>query len=202
MFAQATCDAPAAANCNGATSRLILNNDQNFQTIDFTFDRFSQYLSGVTYYGATELKLDIKKNDTTNVNPCVWGLKMYVSNGGFPVPNSEWETLASYGASGSSPVLSLIQVRVSNSCQTSPINNTWQNFAATDGDSFTIIDDFLGAQVAGGLFGCSGGVTNTEGNYLQNPGEYRFRIDYRIVPLYTYTPGKYELNLKFCLVEL
>lgn len=201
LFAQVFCDMPNSSNCNGATSLMILNNQQYFQDIDFTFEKVSQYTSGINIYGATELKLDIRKNDTILGN-CVWGLKMFVSNGGAPTPVDQWQPLSYYGLSGDEPLLSLIEVRVSNSCQTPNSNNVWMSFAANDGDFITLIDDVTGANPAGPLFGCGAGQTNMEGNYLQNPGEFRFRVDYRIKPMYEIKPGKYQLNIKFCLVEL
>ncbi len=201
LLAQVFCDPPSSSNCNGNTSLMLLNNQQNFQDIDFTFDKIAQYTGGITINGATELKLDVRENDTI-VGNCVWGLKMFVTNGGIPVPLDEWQSLVNYGLSGDEPLLSLIEVKVSNACQTPYNNNVWLRFSAIDGDFITIIDDLTGVNSSGPLFGCGLGQTNTEGNYLQNPGEFRFRIDYRIIPLYTLKPGKYQLNIKFCLVEL
>jgi hypothetical protein len=54
---------------------------------------------------------------------------------------------------------------------------------------------------AAGIGGCGGGQTNSVGSYLSSFGEFAFVIDYRVKPFYNYTPGKYELNIKFCISE-
>jgi hypothetical protein len=199
LCAQAICDSPTSSNCDGFPfSELLLQNQQNAQLVEFGFDNFSEYNSGITYYGSTLLRLKIA--DSTDASPCHWKLKMHITNGGTPIPIQEWETLSSYGSSGAKPLLDLIEVRVSNSCLSSPINGSWQRFASVDNADIVIIDNAI-PQSAGSLFGCSGGQTNGEGNYLNNPGEYTFSIDYRIVPGFSRIPGKYELSIKFCLTE-
>jgi hypothetical protein len=195
---QAKCDNLTRSNCDAfPLSSLLLQNLQNTQLIEFEFDNISEYQAGKTYYGSTLLRLKI--SDTTN-NDCVWKLKMHVTNGGAPLPTQEWETLATYGSSGAKPQLDLIQVRVTNACSSSPLNGSWQTFAAVDNADITIIDNAF-SQAAGALYGCSGGETNGEGSYLTNPGEFSFNIDYRIIPGMTKTPGKYEMSIKFCLTE-
>jgi hypothetical protein len=198
LSAQAICDAPLSSNCDGwPISQLLLQNQQNTQLLEFNFDNFSKYNAGITYYGSTILRLIV--SDTIN-SGCAWKLKMHITNGGSPVPLQEWDTRATYGFSGAKPQLDLIQVRVSNSCSSSQINGSWLTFAAVDNADIVIIDNAF-SQAAGPQFGCSGGETNGRGSYLTNPGEYTFSIDYRIVPGLVRTPGKYEMNIKFCLSE-
>lgn len=198
MLGQARCDDLTRSNCDAfPQSRMLLQNQQNAQLVDFTFDKVSEFEAGKTYYGSTLLRLIV--SDTAN-NDCVWKLKMHVTNGGFPQPTQEWETIATYGNSGAKPQLDLIQVRITNSCASSPLNSSWQTFAAVDNADITIIDNAF-STAAGATFGCSGGETNGEGSYLTNPGEYSFNIDYRIIPGLNKTPGKYEMAIKFCLTE-
>jgi hypothetical protein len=198
LQSQAKCDDLTRSNCDAfPTSSMLLQNQQNAQLIEFEFDNISEYEAGKTYYGSTLLRLIV--SDTAD-NDCVWKLKMHITNGGFPIPTQEWETISSYGSSGAKPQLDLVQVRITNSCASSPLNGTWQTFAAVDNADIVIIDNAI-AQAAGLLYGCSGGQTNKEGSYLTNPGEFSFNIDYRIVPGLNRTPGKYELAIKFCLTE-
>lgn len=196
---QAVCDALTAANCDPwPASELILQNQQNSQAIDFTFESLSAYTAGITYHGSTMLRLVVGEASPS----CVWKLKMHITNGGAPVPVNEWETLLTYGSgAGNTPELSLIQVRVTNACGSSLINGVWQTFVAADNAEITIIDDALGLVASGPPNGCSGSTTNGEGSYLVNPGEYMFSIDYRIIPGLDYSPGTYQMAIKFCLTE-
>ena len=197
---QAICDALTSAECAAwPNSQIILQNQQSSQLVEFTFDNFSDYNAGITYYGSTMLRLIVADN-TSNGGTCTWKLKMHITNGGAPIPAPEWETLASYGTSGTKPQLNLIKVRVTNACSSSPLNGVWQSFAAADNSFITIIDNAI-PQAAGALFGCSGGETNGVGSYLTNPGEYSFIIDYRLEPGLIRTPGKYEMAIKFCITE-
>jgi hypothetical protein len=198
LHGQAVCDNLTNSNCDGFPfSRLLLQNQQNTQLIEFEFDNISEYQAGKTFYGSTNLRLII--SDTAN-SDCVWKLKMHITNGGAPLPITEWDTRSTYGSSGAKPQLDLIQVRVTNACSSSPLNGSWQNFAAVDNAFITIIDNTF-PTAAGLLYGCSGGETNGEGSYLTNPGEFSFTIDYRINPGLTKTPGRYEMAIKFCLTE-
>ena len=195
---QAKCDDLTRSNCDAfPISRMLLQNQQNSQLIEYEFDKISEYQAGITFYGSTLLRLIV--SDTAN-NDCIWKLKMHITNGGAPLPTQEWETTATYGSSGAKPQLDLIQVRITNSCESSTIHGTWQTFAAVDNADITIIDNAFPIP-AGALYGCSTGQTNGEGSYLTNPGEFSFSIDYRIIPGLNKTPGKYEMAIKFCLTE-
>jgi len=207
-FAQANitvvaCDVPTTFNCdpNHANSAIIMDTQPNKE---FTFDNFTKYNGGITLNGSTILKLKVAASTSTlATGTCQWKLVMIVSNGGSPAPAAEFETLANYGSSSSTPKpsLDLLQVRVSNGCNTSPISGVWKSFLPADGDFIEIINPaILQAPGAGG--NCSGGQTNGVGTYLgADYNEYSFTIDYRINPTFAYQPGRYEVFIKFCLVE-
>jgi hypothetical protein len=184
------CGPPASAHCQGIPfSEMIRSTSGN---LDFTFDNFSKYNGGVTFSGATLLRLKVLANDAS----CKWVLKMYIDNNGGATPINEWETSFPYSTSGLKPTLDLIQVKVYNGCNT-PINSgIYQNFMPTTGASIDIIND-VALNVAGSC------VTNVNGagSYLTNYNEYSFTVDYRIVPGLTYAAGIYTLNIHFCLVE-
>ncbi len=199
----AQCIPPTTFNCdpNHANSAIIMDTQPNKE---FTFDSFNKYAGGLTLNGSTILKLKVASNPSPPL-PCQWKLVMYVSNGGSlvtPVP-SEWETMVSYGSGSTSnkPSLDLLQVRVSNGCGTAQNSGVWQSFVnSIDGDVIEIINPST-LTPAGSGTGC-GGETNGEGTYLGvDYNEYSFTIDYRIQPNYDFTPGRYELAIKFCLVE-
>ncbi len=184
------CGSPASAHCQGIPfSEMIRSTSGN---LDFTFDNFSKYNGGVTFSGATLLRLKVLPNDVS----CKWVLKMYIDNNGAPTPINEWETSFPYSASGLKPTLDLIQVKVYNGCNT-PINSgIYQNFAPATGASIDIINDVT-LNAAGSC------ITNVNGagSYLTNYNEFSFTVDYRIVPGLTYAAGMYTLNIHFCLVE-
>jgi hypothetical protein len=193
----APCPISATSNCDGwPYSRIELQNQQSNQQLEFKFDQISSYTAGITYYGSTLMRATV--SDTSGSGTCNWKLNMIVTNGGGTTPSSEMETLINYGSgNGAKPPLSLIQVRVSNACGT-PINNgVWQTFQPVDGDMLPIIDE-PSFNIPAGT--CDENV-NGAGSYLTNFGEFAFIIDYRIIPLFNYIPGKYQLNIKFCITE-
>jgi hypothetical protein len=194
------CDVPTTFNCdpNRANSAIIMDTQPNKE---FYFDNFSKYNGGITLNGSTILKLKVAAITATTTN-CQWKLVMIVSNGGSPAPVSEWETLSNYGSSSTTakPSLDLLGVRVSNGCNTPQNSGTWQFFAPIDGSPIEIINPAT-LQPPGASTTC-GTETNGVGTYLGvDYNEYSFTIDYRMNPGVSYQPGRYELFIKFCLVE-
>ena len=183
------------SNCSGTTlpdsSIYIISPVPN--NVDFSFDNITKYNGGITISGATTLKLKITALNAS----CKWKLLMYLDNS--PASGDIWEKLpGDYGKSGSTPPVSLIQVRVYNTCGTPINNNAFQTFANIT-TVLPIIYD-LGLIHPGN---CNGSHVNTAGSYLNDFGEYTFFVDYRIQPsLHSgFKPGIYDLKIKFCLVE-
>lgn len=203
-FAQlpAGCPTSTSSRCDGwPLSKLQLDQQAGGSLLEFEFDKMSEYTSGITYYGTTILR--VTASDTAaGISDCAWKLRMIVNNGGAPNPAGEWLQLSSYGPSGAQPTIGLLEVRVTNNCATSPVNGTWQTFSLPqNGGEIVLIDNgsFVNAAGIGG--GCGGGETNGKGSYLTSYGEFAFVVDYRIRPNFNYNPGKYELNVKFCISE-
>ena len=197
----AGCPTSSSANCDGwPLSKLDLDQQGGGSVLEFVFDQISEYESGVTYYGTSILR--VTASDTAGSGNCAWKLYMIANNGGAPTPATEWNQLSAYGSAGSQPTIALMDVRVTNNCATSQNNGQWQTFQlAQNGGVIEIIDDGAFVNVAG-IGGCSGnGEVNSAGSYLTSYGEFAFVIDYRIRPFFNYAPGKYELNIKFCLRE-
>ncbi len=195
------CDVPTTNNCdpNIANSAIIMDTQPNKE---FTFDNFSKYSGGITINGSTILKIKVAAITPTTTT-CQWKLVMIVSNGGSPAPAPEWETLTNYGTSSSTPkpTIDLLAVRVSNGCNTPQNSGIWQFFAPADGSPIEIINPAT-LQAPGAGSACSVGQTNGAGTYLGvDYNEYTFTIDYRMNPGVSYQPGRYELFIKFCLVE-
>lgn len=188
--------AAATVNCEDAVagdSRLVLSTPS---TVDFVFDKFSEYAGGIVLAGSTELHVRV---DALNAM-CKWSLKMTVDNNvGLPAPAAtDWFKAATYGLGvvGNIPQLDLIEVKVYNGCNTPIASGAYQNFAAATGSSLDIINDIV-INPAGT---CATNV-NGPGSYLGNYNEYTFVIDYRIVPGFTFSPGIYQMKINFCLVE-
>ena len=189
--AMAQCGAPSTANCQGVPSSELIQSTSG--TLEFSYDEFSKYRSGITISGATTLRLKVLSNNAS----CKWSLRVYIENNpasGTPV--DEWETLNTYGTGTDAPTLDLLSFKVYNGCGTPINNNTYQNFLPVNGAFIDIIND-VSLTPAGG---CTTNV-NGAGSYLTNPSEFTFLIDYRIVPGLSFSPGTYQLNLHFCLVE-
>ena len=199
-FAQpAGCATSTSSRCDGwPLSKLDLDQQAGSSMLEFVFDELSDYTAGKTLYGTSVLR--VTASDTAGNGDCAWKLRMIVNNGGTPTPDPEWLQTASYGTSGAQVPIALLEVRVTNNCATSPVNGTWQTFQlAENGGEIVLIDDGNFVNVAVGA--CGGGQTNSVGSYLTSFGEFAFVIDYRVKPFYNYTPGKYELNIKFCISE-
>jgi hypothetical protein len=200
-FAQpAGCASSTSSRCDGwPLSKLDLDQQAGGSILEFVFDELSDYTAGKTLYGTSILR--VTASDTAGGGDCAWKLRMIVNNGGAPTPDAEWLQTASYGTSGAQVPIALLEVRVTNNCTTSPVNGTWQTFQlAENGGEIVLIDDGNFVNVAG-VGACGGGQTNSVGSYLTSFGEFAFVIDYRVKPFYNYTPGKYELNIKFCISE-
>lgn len=190
------CPNPITNNCSDAvagTSRFYLDGKTN---LDFTFDDMNKYVRGITYSGATQLRLKIDEN---NPGLCKWKLVMIIENNGY-LPNNEWEPLVYYGSSGTIPNLNLIEVSVWNGCGTALFNGLFRVFLNNvNQDTLSIIPDLAIRNMPGP---CDGTHINGPGSYLTNYNEFSFNIDYRITPGFVHRPGSYQIRIRFCLVEI
>jgi hypothetical protein len=195
------CAAVVPVNCDPALSDIILTTPDR---IELVFDSFSEYKGGITLNGSSIIRLKIISNVLPPF-PCQWKLRMIVSNNAWAVP-TDFETVVPYGggASGVPPALDLLELRVSNVCNTATNSGMWQTFAPLTGSTLDIINSAL-LTPAGT---CNPATpTNGEGSYLTNYNEFVFNIDYRLKPFdavsgFIYAPGRYELHIKFCLQEM
>jgi hypothetical protein len=189
VFAQ--CGPPPTNNCAPyPASEMLLGGSD---AVYFTFNEFNQYYGGITYGGATTLRLKV---DSLN-SLCKWSLKMIVDNNPAATSDpSEWETLYSYGAGTSAPPINLLSVRVYNGCNTPIMSGVYQNFPGTNQSEITLIDD-----ISLNPAGTCGPNVNGSGSYISNFNEFTFTIDYRVIPGLTFSPGIYQLSIRFCLVE-
>ena len=174
--------------------------DDSPVSLNLQFTSFSDYVSGVTIIGAATLKLSI--SDKAIVDPdCRWFLRMEIENNpGSGTLTTDWETLVQFGSGvAPEPTLDILEVRISNNCATGIANGIFTKpFTST-----LNIQDIIAASattIAAGS--CPNPGANGPGNYLENYGEYTFRLDVRVNPSYIFSPGIYQVNLKFHIEEV
>ena len=163
----------------------------------FSFDEFRDYQGGLILSNIATLRVNVE-NLTVPDPQCSWSLSVNIDNnpsGGTPA--NEWEELSPYGiGTGANPTIDILEVRIRNNCQTSPMDGVFQTFA-NHGDLLEFIQSALPVTPAGG---CTTNV-NGPGSYLSNPGEFTFNIDLRVQPGFQFDPGIYMITLRFNLEE-
>jgi hypothetical protein len=168
-------------------------------TIDsyLIFDDFTKYSAGITHQSVARVRIIVE--DKTTVDPlCSWSLTMSIdNNSGAGTPMNEWEEITQYGnGNGINIPMNALEVRVRNSCATSPSNGVFRSFT-TSTDILDIIEDSLPVTPSGS---CTQNI-NGPGSYLTNYDEFNFDIDIRVKPDFQYNPGIFRLNIKFHLEE-
>ncbi|MEM7160925.1 MAG: hypothetical protein AAF487_00665 [Bacteroidota bacterium] len=162
-----------------------------------TFDDFSKYNGGVTLNNALTLRVKVDHQAVPDPD-CSWFLNMEVfNNPGAGTPIDEWEELFQYGSGSSdNPDLDILEIRIRNTCATSPLNGTFQTFT-NNGDIMDIIQSMLPVTPAGS---CTSNV-NGPGDFNTNYDEFTFTVDIRVRPTLNYNPGIYEMSVRFHLEE-
>jgi hypothetical protein len=213
ISSQVSCEYdPAKTSCFAYPDSYILDIPDANATKEFIFDSFSKYKGGITISGSTILRLVVKDNPTDG-GTCSWRLKVYVTNNG--APSDEWETKTTYGSGNGTqkPLINMLRVRIDNGCHTPQNAGVWQFFPDLDQDGEDVLDiinppttprnNNIGSVDCGGA---SGYQTNAVGSYLgPDYNEFTFIIDYKITPDVglgsDFIPGRYQVDLKFCLTE-
>lgn len=180
-----------AQNCDKV--EMIPSGQSN---IDVSFDSFGKYLSGITKYGATRLKINVDNSITLNPD-CRWNLVVLVENDGGATPNDEWQTLFTQSVSGDAPKVDIMQLRITNPCQTSQTGTSFFNIPLVSGTPIMVITNTGITTPAGS---CTTNV-NGPGNANQNYNEFTFDIDYKIIPGTGTRSGVYQLRVRFLLTE-
>jgi len=191
---KAQCPTAPSSNCQPIPNSQILLSSP--PSVDFTFDSFNKYYSGITYSGSTLLRLTVLPNNAS----CKWTLRVYIDNdAGAGTPADEWEKINAPGTHGTVPALEMLEVKVSNACRTPVFNGIYKTFTTGNGSWIDIVTVNSGMLVPPGA--CNGSNVNGAGSYVTDYGEYSFTIDYRIKPGMNQRSGNYQVVLRFCLVE-
>jgi hypothetical protein len=221
LFSQTcgTTNFPPSNECDWIRTKIVDkenpsgNATPSYEQINFVFDSFSKYMSGITINGGTILKLVITDDTSTVPVPktgiCDFKLCMSVNNIFQTTPPSdEWNTLDSYGTGNSAPKppLEIFKIRVDNACHTPRNHGAWQYFE-NHNETKAIIDNSGSLSLSAGGACANASEANGVGSYLgQHFDKLYFNIDYQIVPRITggalnFSPGIYQLSIKYCLTE-
>ena len=152
--------------------------------ISFDFTKVQQYQTGIVIYNAFELLIDVSGTQ--------WDL--YV--GATTTTAGNWDVTTTYSSAGTLPPVSMLQLQFRNANNTSQVSGF---FSLTDIASPTYIIGTAAAPDA--AVSCPNVGTNQPGNYSASPGCYKFRVDMKIVPGFSYRPGLYTLRVDYVLVE-
>jgi len=174
-----------SASSNGQSFTFDLKTSPN---IDFTFNTIDKYKTGIIIPHALELKVVAAGGQ--------WDLYM----GATVTSTGNWNVISSYSSTGiSPPPIGLLQARIYNIKNTEEIGPGF--FALTDIAMPTYI---IGTAARDTIHNCSDMNpigTNQPGNYNADPGCYRFNVDLKVNPGFTYRPGLYTLRVDFIIIE-
>ncbi|MBN2747057.1 MAG: hypothetical protein JXR34_10055 [Bacteroidales bacterium] len=152
--------------------------------ITFDFNTIQSYLAGKTFYNAYELMVDVSGSQ----------FDLYV--GATTSVPGFFDVVSTYSSTGTTPPVSILQMQFRNSMNTSLMSGF---FPLTDISTPTYI---IGTPAAPDLsISCPNVGTNVAGSYLTNPGCYKFNLDLKIVPGFSYKPGLYTLRIDYILIQ-
>jgi len=148
----------------------------------FDFDKIQEYINGITYMNAATLKITATD-----------GFDLYVgattTNIGF------WDVIQTYSNIGNPPTIDMVKLQFRNTNSTSQVAGF---FDLQDESNPTYI---IGTAVnPDPVINCPLNGTNAPGDYLADPGCYKFKVDLRIVPGFTYQSGLYYLEINYSAV--
>ncbi|CAN5564094.1 hypothetical protein BH11BAC1_BH11BAC1_04200 [soil metagenome] len=156
--------------------------------VDFTFNTFEKYENGIIKLHALELNV--------NAVGAQWDLYM----GATTSVAGSMNVVSTYSTVGiSPPPVNLLKARVYNQ------SNTQQ----TGGGFFDLTDVALPVYLIGSPLNdigvsCGDAVptgTNEAGDYLTSPSCYKFNVDLKLDPGFTYRPGLYTMRVDFYIIE-
>jgi len=170
----------------GADGQSVSFDLKTSKNLEFDFNTINKYVNGIIAYNACELNV--------NVSGTQWDL--YV--GATTSKPGYWDVSAEYSNSGDYPPISILQLRINNSSNTSLVPGF---FPLTDISSPTYLIGSAGSPDA--AVSCPGQGTNQPGDYNSSSGCYKFRVDIKITPGLTtiYKAGLYTLRIDYVLVQ-
>ncbi len=161
--------------------------------ISFDFNTIQKYNTGIVYLNAMTLNLEVE--DPPAPGSAI-SFDLYVGAEDETLNSTTvWHEIQSYSNTGTTPGVDLVQLRFRNTNSTSQVNGF---FNLTEYANPTYI---IGTPAKDGIINCPLQGTNEAGKYDTNPGCFKFRVDIKIKPDFTYKSGLYELYIHYRIVE-
>lgn len=150
-------------------------------SVNLVFNTIEKYQSGQVQYNFSQLNIEA---DVT------WDL--YV--GARTSVQNEWDEEQRYSISGETPDVSILQLRLRNSSNTTQENGFFPLRDIND-PVYIIGTSAIDAQIACGNVG-----SNAAGSYLTEPNCFQFNLDMLIKPGFTYRPGLYKIEVVYTIM--
>ncbi len=151
--------------------------------IIFDFNTIQEYINGITYMNAVTLNINTTERFDIYVGATT-------TNVGY------WDVTSTYSTGGDPPPISILKLQFRNGSSTSLMSGF---FPLQDIASPTYI---IGTNAApDGSISCPNNGTNAPGDYLTSPSCYKFNVDLRIVPGFTYQSGLYTLRIDYVIIQ-
>lgn len=151
--------------------------------ITFDFNTIQEYINGITYMNSVTLNINTTEQ-----------FDLYV--GATTTAVGFWDVTSIYSNSGTPPPISILKLQFRNGSSTSLMSGF---FPLQDISTPTyIVGTNAGSDAS---LVCPNNGTNVAGDYLTNPNCYKFNVDLRIVPGFTYQSGLYTLRIDYVIIQ-
>lgn len=151
--------------------------------IIFDFNTIQKYTTGVTFMNA--MTLNIKSSDRFD---------LYV--GAITTNVDLWDVISTYSVGGNTPPISILELQFRNTNSTSKIAGF---FPLQDILNPTYI---IGTNAKPDIqLSCPDNGTNAAGDYSVTPNCYKFNVDLKITPGFTYQSGLYYLTIDYIIIS-
>lgn len=154
-------------------------------SILFDFNTIHKYETGITVLNAITLNL--------YVEAAAPRFDLYV--GAETAVAGEWDVNTTYSNNGLTPTVDMVKVRFRNA------NSTSQVAGYFDLQDIATPTYIIGTAASDVLVNCPAVGTNAPGKYDTSPGCYKFRVDLKIKPGFTFQSGSYILQIDYVIVE-
>lgn len=151
--------------------------------VGFDFNTISEFETGIINTNVATLNIEAAGTD--------WDLYVGATT---TVPGM-WDVTSTYSIGGIAPPVSLMQVRVRNTSNTSLVGGF---FSLQDISTPTYI---IGSAAADASLVCPAVGTNVAGSYLTSPNCYLFTIDLKLVPGFVYQLGLYTIRIDYVIIQ-